>query len=363
MKKRMLTQDIVKGIAILIVVQLHTLQLTKVTLYLLAGLFGYVMPVFMFLSGYNYHPKGLTPWQRIKKRVGALLKIYLKWSFLIFILMAPYFYLRKEGTMAEIIKSFAIQLLSNHGAAMLGIEVDMTMFRMVLGPCWFLQFLISSSIIFYLAVDYALKSFRNTFSIVSLLIMISYIFLRFDIVLLWGFHFAPAIAGVMIIAARLAQDNHFFDTSNKKIWTIINSLVCLLIVDAIQLSYPMAGLLGAGVIGTIAGANETFFFVCFAVFGTYFLINLSKLIEKIPYVSTALIWFGQHSLEVLLLHRPLSWVIIDMMKLPHFVSGHPLYVDKISWPDLAAFLLNFAIMVPLIMLNDYLKAKRKAGTV
>ena len=89
MKKRMLSQDIVKGLAILIVTQLHSLQLTKEIFYPLVAFFGFIMPVFIFLSGYNYHPKGLSPKAMLKKRVGAILKVYLSWCFLMFVIMGP----------------------------------------------------------------------------------------------------------------------------------------------------------------------------------------------------------------------------------------------------------------------------------
>lgn len=358
----MLSQDIVKGMAMLVVIQLHCLQPTMWILYPLVAFFGFIMPVFMFLAGYNYHQKQLSPFVMIRKRVGLLLKIYFSWAFANFVVMGTYFLLHKDGTPMEILRSFGASLLSESGCKMLGITVPITMFQHVLGPCWFLQYLITSSIVFYLCVDYALKSFKQTFSVTILLILITYLFLRFDILLPWGFHCAPALAAVMIIAAKLSQEGHFFDTSEKRIWTVVNSLVCLLIVDTIQITHPSAGILGAGLLGEFAGNIEVFFMVVFAVFGSYLLINIGKLIEKIPYLSTGLIWFGQHSLEILLLHRPIGYLIRDAMKLPHFVSGDPLYIDKITAENLIAFLLIFVIMIPILIFYDKFKAKRKAGT-
>lgn len=363
MKKRMLSQDIVKGLAILVVCQLHALQLTKEIFYPLVALFGFIMPVFMFLSGYNYHQKQAAPVILMKKRVGFILKVYLIWCFLMLAIMGPYFYFHKDGTISEILTSFAAHLLSESGCKMLGWDVPVVMFRHVLGPCWFLQYLISSSTIFYLSVDYALKSFKNLFSVVTAFVLTTFLFLQFKIYLPWGFHCAPALAGVMIIAARLAVDGQFFAPTSKKIWTYINALVCLIIVDVIQISFPSAGILGAGVLGEVCGGIEVFFMVCFAVFGTYFLINLAKLIEKIPYVSKGLIWLGQHSLEILLTHRPIAYLIRDAMGLPHFISGDPLYIDKMTVENLVAFFLIFVFMIPLLMAFDRYKARKKAGAV
>ena len=115
MKKRMLSQDIVKGLAILVVCQLHALQLTKEIFYPLVALFGFIMPVFMFLSGYNYHQKQVAPVILMKKRVGFILKVYLIWCFLMLAIMGPYFYFHKDGTISEILTSFAAHLLSESG--------------------------------------------------------------------------------------------------------------------------------------------------------------------------------------------------------------------------------------------------------
>ena len=357
----MLSQDIVKGLAILVVCQLHALQLTKEIFYPLVALFGFIMPVFIFLSGYNYHQKQIPPSVMIKKRVGMMLKIYLVWCFAMLVIMGTYFYFHKDGTPLEILRSFGAHLLSESGCKMLGIETPVTMFRHVLGPCWFLQYLITASFVFFLFVDYALKSFKHLFSVVSALVLTTFLFVQFHIYLPWGLHCAPALAGIMIIAARLSKDGQFFAPTSKPVWTAVNVLVSLIIVDTIQVSFPSGGILGAGLLGEFFGSIEVFFLICFGVFGTYFLINLGKKIEKIPYVSNGLIWLGRHSLEILLLHRPIAYLIRDAMGLPHFISGDPLYIDKITMENLIAFLLIFVFMIPMLIAYDRYKARKKAG--
>ena len=363
MKKRMLSQDIVKGLAILVVCQLHALQVTKFIFYPLVALFGFIMPVFIFLSGYNYHQKQLPPAVMIRNRVGRILKIYLIWCFAMFVIMGSYFYLHGSGTPLEILRSFGAHLLSESGCKMLGIIVPTAMFQHVLGPCWFIQYLISASVVFFLFVDYALRSFKHLFSTVSALILTTFLFLQFRIYLPWGFHCAPALAALMIIAARLAKDNQFFAPTSRPVWTVVNTLISLIIVDAIQFRFPSGGILGAGLLGEYYGSIEVCFLVCFGVFGTYFLINLGKLIEKIPYISTGLIWLGRHSLEILLLHRPIAYLIREAMGLPHFISGNPLFIEKITPENLIAFLLIFVFMIPMLIAFDKYKARKKADAV
>ncbi len=363
MKTRDLSQDIVKGLAILVVVQLHSLRLNKTLFYLLFALFGFIMPVFMFLSGYNYHPKQISPVVMMKKRVGTILKIYFSWVFLVLIVMGPYFYFHKDGTVVEILRSFGAHLLSESGCKMLGLDIPLAMFQRVLGPCWFIQYLVSASIIFYLCADHALKSLKQTFSVSTPLILMTFVFLCFRIYLPWGFQCAPALAGIMIIATSLAKSNQFTAPESRPYWTFINAFVCLLIVDAIQIFFPAAGIMGSGLLGEVAGPVEVFFLICFAVFGTYFLLKLAKPIEKIPYVSKGLIWSGQHSLEILLLHRPIGYLIRDAMHLPHFANDGTFFTDRVTMVNLIAFLLIFVFMIPMIILYDRYKAKRKAGAV
>lgn len=47
-KPRMLEQDIAKGIAIILVMALHTLTISKDIYNILGGLFGFIMPFFFF---------------------------------------------------------------------------------------------------------------------------------------------------------------------------------------------------------------------------------------------------------------------------------------------------------------------------
>ena len=363
MKKRMLSQDIAKGIAILAVVGLHGLQGTKTMYYTLGPITGFIMPFFIFMTGYNHHPKaGMTPWQTAKKRVLAILKVYAGWTIGTMIVMTAWFLIRKDATLPEIMKSFAGAVLSESGCKMIGWQLPISLFQHVLAPLWFLQYLICASLIFYPIVDYALRSVRNLFSVVLLLLGITFSFVCFGIQLPWGIHCAPALAAVMLLGAQLGRENRFFAPTSRPAWAVLNTAVSFVIVNLIQFFYPSAGILGAGLLGEVAGPIEILFLCCFAVFGSYFLIHLGKLIERIPVLSRCLIWFGQHSLIILCLHRPLAYLIRDVMGLPHFISGNPLYVDSITTENLIAYLLVYAIMIPVIMAVDRLTGKaRMAG--
>ncbi len=359
MKQRMLSQDIAKGLGILIVVQLHALQLSAGLFYLLAALFGFVMPFFIFMSGYNYRAKGLSPVQTMKKRVLAVFRVYAAWTLGVSAVMGAYFLIHGDGTPSEVLKSFAGAVLSESGCKMIGWTLPLSMFQHVLAPYWYLQYLITASVIFCLTADYALKSLPRLFSAVILLSGVTLLFVTLGITLPWGLHCAPLLAAVMLTGARLGRNNLLFTASSSAGWTVLNSLASLVIVDLIQFFFPSAGLLGACLLGDSAGGLEVLFVFCFAVFGSFFLISFSRLLEKAPVVSKGLIWCGQHSLIILCLHRPVAYLIRDAMRLPHFQSGSPLNGEGISAENVTAFLLVFVIMVPVIMIVDSLKAKRE----
>ncbi len=358
MRQRILAQDIAKGLAVLFVVQLHGLQPDMVMFYIFYSLVSFAMPVFFFLAGFNHRDKGQSSAAKIRRRVGKLLKTYIVWTLGTFTVMGAYFLIRGDGTPEEILWSFAASLLSESGCKMIGWELPVSLFQHVLAPYWFIQYLITASIIFCLTVRYALSSVKKLFSVTVLLLAVTFAFVSFNVYLPWGIHCAPAIAAIMLAGAKLGRDNMLFTCASRKSWIVINSIVCLVTVDLFEIFFPSAGLLGAGLLGEVIGPVEVPAAFVISVFGTYFLVNFGSLLQKIPVISGALIWLGQHSLIIFLIHRPIAYVIRDAMHLPHFISGNPLYVDSIGLKDLIAFLLIFAVMVPVIMLTDRIKARR-----
>ena len=59
-KERMIEQDIAKGIAIILVIALHTLTLKSSIYNILGGIFGFIMPFYFFMAGYNHRPYRYT---------------------------------------------------------------------------------------------------------------------------------------------------------------------------------------------------------------------------------------------------------------------------------------------------------------
>ncbi len=359
----MVEQDIAKGIAILVVVQVHTLQLTSVVGTLVGVLFGYAMPFFLFMTGYNYRNTGVSPWNLMRRRLWQLLKTILVYSFGIFILMGAYFLIRGEATAAELCRSYTGFLLSKWGAELIGWDLPKVLFQRLLGPYWFLQFLTTASVVFYLAVDRALRSVKHLLSVLALLVAASMILIELNVVLPWGIQNAPAVAAVMILAAWLRRHGELFSPPSKRRWTWINSIVCLLIIGLIELRYHGAGYMGAGALGAAAGGVEVFLLLAISVLGTYFLVNLSMLIEKVPVLSAILAWLGRHTLQILVLHMTVMHVIRDLLRLPQ-TNPTELFVERIPPENALVFFLTLVVVSALILLCDRLKgrmARKKAA--
>lgn len=361
----MIEQDIAKGLAILVVVQVHTLQLTKGLGSAIGVLFGYAMPFFLFMAGYNYRSKGFSPWQMMTKRVWMLLKTILIYSFVIFVVMGAYFLIRKEATVSELVQSYAAFLLSKWGARMIGWELPQRLYQRLLGPYWFLQFLTTASIVFYLCVDWALKSARHLLSVLALLSGLSFILISLGLVLPWGIQNAPAIAAVMILAAWLRKTDGLFAPPSRPYWVWINALVCLLLIGLIQLRYAGAGYVGAGALGEVVGGAEVYILMLISVLGSYFLIQFCKLLRNIPVLTPALVWLGQHTLQILVLHLTVMHIIKDILRLPQTNAAESLFVDAVEPGNVLAYFLTLLVVTLLILALDALKkrfasAKQKA---
>lgn len=361
MKQRMISQDIAKGIGILVVVLTHTVQANRVLGSVVAILFGYIMPFYMFMAGYNYHSNGLSPWENIKKRNGKILKSMIIYSLIIGVVMGAYFLIRKEATLFELIRSYGVFLISKWGAKLIGLNLPQVYYQRLLGPCWFLQFLMVSNVFFYLFVDKATSSTRSLISYTILLSGISVILIEYGVVLPWGIQNAPAIASVMILGVWFKKYNLLSSEGTNKKLVLINCLICLLTIGLTQLNYNGAGYFGAGAMGEVCGGAEIYLFIVIAITGSYFLINFSEKIKEVPVLSNILIWFGRHTLLVLLTHVSIVHILKDIFGLPQFNAADQLFVEKMDLRTIPIYFLTLIIVYLLIILIEKIANRNKTS--
>lgn len=357
-KQRMVSQDIAKGIAILLVVLLHIVEVPNIIRIICGLLFGYAMPFFLFMSGFNYKNKGYTPIQNIKKRLIQILKPFITYTLIIAVVMSFHFVLNNEATVTECIKSYIGFLISRWGTPYIGWDLPKTLFQRVFGPLWFIQYLVPSSVLFYLFVDKALIDNKHFVITTFSLATASVILIELGLVLPWGIQDAPAIVAIMIMGAWCHQDDRLFKNRSRK-WTIINCFVCLAIIGVIELTGNTAGYVPSGEMSAVYGGFEVYITMLIALLGSYFLINFSKMLEKTKVISKIYVWLGTHSLLILFMHLPIAHLVIDAFGYEQMITEFPVAVEKISFDQVITFVVTMTIMYVIITIIDKLKEKPK----
>lgn len=134
-------------------------------------------------------------------------------------------------------------------------------------------------------MDVALKNIKTLIPTIILLCGVSIVLLQFGIVLPWGIQNAPAIGGLMILAAYLQKYKFISDDIKVNAKRVIISVIGLGIFITIQMFFQQAGLLTAGELGNVLGGWEVPIMFLNAICGTYFLVTISLLVKKTKLLS------------------------------------------------------------------------------
>lgn len=352
--KRMVEQDIAKGIAILIVVAVHSVQFSTVFRTWLVATTGYAMPFFYFMSGYNYKPGRGTWKQNILKRIKQILLPLLYYSIGIYLFMALYFFIKNEANINQIITGFISLWLGRPLATWVGIQQDFNNpFSFLLGQSWFLQYMITGYMIFYLVADYALENTKRFISINSLLLIITCIFVHFSITLPWGLHAAPMVASLMLFGAFFGKNKLLHKGTIETKWNVINTICAFAIYLTLGLLYPAAGQFAAGMLGHDIGFWDVFMTLISAILGSYILVNISKLIEKIPVVNKSLEWCGANSLAILFLHTAFIRIFSDLIKFER--APYNQIIEHTDMKSVLVYVLSIIVTSIVIILINFIK--------
>ena len=149
-KGRMIEQDIAKGIAIILVIALHTLTLKSSIYNILGGIFGFIMPFYFFMAGYNHRPYRYTYKEILKRRFKQIIIPFFTYSISILIIAAIYYMACKGYTIKMVLMTYLNLLLSNPFCRQVGIEIISGGLYNTIMAFWFIQMLFAASLIFYL---------------------------------------------------------------------------------------------------------------------------------------------------------------------------------------------------------------------
>lgn len=362
MKKINNIQNITKGILICSVILFHCKMFIDSSatgeFNILFLIFPYLMGVFFFYSGYNYNPEKRTIKESIIRRTKQLLlPILIIWS-LSTLLVVPMSLLTNNATLYNIKQTYIYLAMTEPWAIASGLDISTINFELsvCIGIQWFLYTLWISSCIFYLIVDFVNKRLSRHIITVALLLLISFLMGHFiGTFLPFVIQCYPVVLAIMLTAAYLKKSN-FLDKEESKtrIYTkvIVFELVIILISTTCYFVFEanIVGSLMAGIFNSNIDGLDAFIAYIFAILGTYVIHNISKLISKIPVISTIFEKFGKNSVLVFMTHP----IIISYVDILIFHKNHELINS-----EALGIIYLFIVIVIYIILFKILKKRKK----
>ena len=347
--KRSVEQDIAKGLAILFVIFIHSVQLKSSTMDIVLTFAGYAMPFFFLMSGY-YYKAGRRTWrQNVSKRLRQLLLPLLVYSAAIYIIMYVFFSIRNEANITDALTSFASFWLTKPLDLLLKLNPDpANPFAQLMGPGWFLQYMITGCLIFYFVADYALKDIYRFISVNFMFVAVTAATISIVPRLPWGIHAAPLVASLMLFGALFGQRKLLETGTIPKKWNVINSVSAFCIYVIFMLLYPRSGTFISAMLGTEQiGIWDVPFTLMAGILGAYTLVNFCKLVANVKILGDGLSWCGRNSLSLMLVNVP----IITIMQKCLGLTSYPVFavVEHTKPISFAVFLGSVVFCVLLVL--------------
>lgn len=349
---RMVEQDIAKGIAILLVIALHCLTLKREYYLILAGLFGFLMPFFFFIAGYNYRPGKYTFKENVIKRTKQILPPFIIYLTVILFLAGIYYVSTGQYTAQDIFMLYLRVLLSRPLFQLLGLTVPSGIIYTVM-IFWFVQAFYVGSIVFFAVADWCLKDKKHFIIGLICLIAISMVFAHFDFKLPFFLSEAPAIAAMMLVGAFFGKHRLLHGDGNKK-WIIINSIISYAAYIVLAAMFKGEGLLLGGNLWTDKlkewGVPLT---VLFSVIGSYPFVHFCRLFTKSEFLTKFFTWFGERSMTLLFIHQLVQLYVCALLGIQPFRMS---LTSEINDPrTFLVYILVVAISSLFIIVKEKLK--------
>ena len=353
-------QDIAKGIAILLVITFHTITLHKSIYILLSGLFGFVLPFFFFMAGYNHRPGRYTYRQVIRRRARQILLPSLLYFLVISVVGGAYYVLSGQLSIASVAETSLLQFLSRPLGTMLGLKAAHGMNNCLM-MFWFIQMLFTASLIFYAVADHALSSGSRMISVTIGLIVVTMIFARFNLRLPFYLSGAPAVASIMLLGAFFGQQELLTNRRQSRRIILINALVAYAAFIVPAATFRTGFLLGGAVWGSSydTGREWTVILcVLFAVAGSYPFVHFCRLLIHTGPLAKGLCWCGNHSMQLLFLHNVVQLLICAALGIEPFRDFISSEIN--DFRTLGVLALEVLVCVLLILAMEKLKKRKPA---
>ena len=351
-KPRMPEQDIAKGIAIILVMALHTLTLSKEIYHILGGLFGFIMPFYFFMAGYNHRPNRYTYKEIIRKRMKQIGIPFINYSISITLISGAYYMIAQGYTFKMVADSFLTLFLTRPFAASIGIKQTSGPYTCIMVG-WFIIMLLMASLIFYAVVDYALSKPGRFISIFVGLLIITMIFGHFDITLPLHICEAPAVAAIMLMGALFGQ-NELLAPKLKRWIIVINCVASYGIYITLALMFRGSGfIMGGNMWDKSLKEWAVLLSAVFAIIGTYPFVHFCRLFVKTGFLCKALVWCGNYSLKLLFFHQVVQLYICAILGIEPFRMS--IFNDESDFRTFYVLALEIAVSVLVILAIDFFK--------
>ena len=356
-KERMIEQDIAKGIAIILVIALHTLTLKSSIYNILGGIFGFIMPFYFFMAGYNHRPYRYTYKEILKRRFKQIIIPFFTYSISILIIAAIYYMACEGYTIKKVLMTYLNLLLSNSFCKQVGIEIISGGLYNTIMVFWFIQMLFAASLIFYSVVDYALEKASRLISIIIGLLFITMLFGHFNFHLPFYLAEAPAIAAIMLLGAFFGQ-KELLSNKTKLSFIIMNSIIAYALFIILAMLFKGSGFIAGGNLWDkrIYEWAVLLSFV-FAIVGTYPFVHVCRLLRNVKFVSKGLAWCGNNSMPLLFIHGVVQLYICVILKMQPFRMSFSSNENDFRTFYVLALEILFSVLI--IILISFIKKKIK----
>ncbi|MBR6917996.1 MAG: acyltransferase family protein [Clostridia bacterium] len=353
-KPRMLEQDIAKGIAIILVMALHTLTISKGIYNILGGLFGFIMPFYFFMAGYNHRPYRYTYKEIIRKRIKQIGVPFFTYSISITLISGAYYMIAEGYTFKMVLNSYLTLILTRPFAVSVGIRQMSGPYTCIMAG-WFIIMLFMASLIFYAVVDFALSKPARFVSVFTGLLIVTMIFAHFDIVLPLHVCEAPAVAAIMLTGAMFGQ-NKLLAPNIKRWMIVINSLVAYALFVTLALMFRGSGFISGGNMWDKTLKEwAVVLSAVFVIVGTYPFVHFCRCLVKTGFVGKALAWCGNYSMKLLFIHEIVQLFICAILKIEPFRMA--VFSDENDFRTFYVLALEIAGSVLVILAIDFFKKR------
>ena len=358
-KQRIQCVDIVKGLAILVVVVTHLVS-SQAASDFITRFFGGLMGVFFMLSSYFYKPgKGYL--NNVRKRFFQIIIPFLVYNLAVVVLCWIYesikcpeygFLSYLQAYWKRIIDSGSLSVIQSAGGPPRGVRAG-SIATMAIVPSWFLNRMFFSELIFFAIADWALKDVRRLAASIFALLTVTVLYYQFVPV------HAPlmldncfAIAAIMLFGAYMRQIDLATFIEQRK-WDrkkiIVTAVFAALYIAA---GFFLTDFFGKGLImgqfGTAGSLSVYIWFLCQVIF-FYTMLFLGTLIAHVPFLSAPLKLIGRHTLMILLFHMFFGSVVKTVLAFAFGCESAPV------WVSIAGVVLSVLFSLCLSLLRDRAK--------